>query len=46
MIFSPVGAELSHENKQKDEKTERAKLIAVFRNFANALKTNMATLLI
>jgi len=39
-------AELFHDDKQKDEKTERAKLIAVFRNFANAPKKNMATLLI
>jgi hypothetical protein len=46
MMFSSVEAELFHEDKRKDEKTDRAKLIAVFRNFANATKKNMATLLI
>jgi len=50
IIFSPVGAELFHEDKQEEGQTDRqtdmAKLTVVFSNFVNVPKNNMVTLLI
>jgi hypothetical protein len=38
MKIRPVGAELFHADIQTDRRTDMAKLIVAFRNFANAPK--------
>ena len=45
MTIRPVGVELFHANARTDGQTEMAKIIAAFRNFANApKKTNQLVL--
>jgi len=38
MKFRPLGAELSHAERQTDGQTDMTKLIVAFRNFTNASK--------
>ena len=40
MKIRPLGAELFHADGHRDRRTDMAKLIATFRNFANAPKTH------
>jgi len=39
MKIHPVGAELFHAGRRKDERTDMTKLTVAFRNFANAPKS-------
>jgi len=43
MKIRPVGAELFHTDGRMDRRTDMTKLIAVFRNFANAPKSALST---